>query len=41
MDKKHATSNKWIDDGPFYWYMYQWSICTDSFLKNPSYCFIF
>lgn len=41
MDKKHATSNKWIDDGPFYWYTYQWSMFTNNTLKTPSYCFIF
>ena len=35
MDKQHA-SDKWIDDGPFYWYTYQWT--TEI---GKSYCFIF
>ena len=41
MDKQHATSDKWTDDGLFYWYTYQWTICTNNTLRKPSYCFIF
>jgi hypothetical protein len=36
MDKIHAGSG-WIDDGPFYWYTYQWK---PSIATQRSYCFI-